>query len=231
MPSKLPRPPKPWEAAAPPQPHATSRAISNWESGSGSSISLGAALGKSETTAISHSKRANSDDHASGSVTTLPAPVASPHKELSANGKRNTPVSIYEAATSPTHSSPSVIAAQLSPSTRQSNIKGRPMQGTALFGDVSGEQSSSGYGGEIAGGEGPGSVGSKVESDTQSSLGVPDGNGIGRPGSRGWRPPPMPMPTISNSGDTGGVNSGMTRGLGSTPQSVSVKSLGEDFNN
>lgn len=98
--------------------------------------------------------------------------------------------SIFEAATSPSRPSPSVILERLASPTRVINnsqtdgssttpnrITRRPLPIDINFDS---ESKSVEKGGE----------------KSSTSIGSTQGSGLGRPSSRGWKPPPIPMPTL-----------------------------------
>ena len=79
--------------------------------------------------------------------------------------------SIFEAAVSPRHESPAFIAGRLSPSSQR-----RPQERIPA-------------------------VTVQVPDGPAVDLTTPaEGSGLGRPSSRGWRPPPIPVPTLSRRG-------------------------------
>jgi hypothetical protein len=201
-------PPKPWEAAAAAQ-HAQQQ-----QQGSGSiSFSPGPGPGPHDASAADSPGGSSSVGDANGGgplrlslPADRPAPPAAPSSPLRAlnGGGARRPASIYEAATLPQDAAPSIIAGRLSP-TKSPQAYPAPSVATALFTD---DEPGAYSAGPHAGGRAH-----------ASSAGTPDGAGLGRPASRGWKPPPMPAPTLSSSrGEGGGV-----------AHSGSARSLGEDF--
>ena len=174
-----------------------------------------------EATSVGRSAHSN---NASGSVssTDKPASTISPlHDLLSHAGSR--PMSIFEAATS--KESPSVIAGRLSPADQRRRGVATP---SALFPDT-GATSPLVRSPIIRSPSANSPMRSPSPRDGGDSSG--EGSGLGRPASKGWRPPPIPMPTVS--GSTGreeeslGSKSGKL-GLGQAI-SASQESLGADF--
>jgi len=88
------------------------------------------------------------------------------------------PVSIYESATSPYRSSPSVIAEKLpalSSASKEDNNAVKVLDSEWNDQAISGEER------PVA---------------PSSSEGNPYGSGLGRPTSKGWKPPPLPTPSL-----------------------------------
>jgi hypothetical protein len=108
--------------------------------------------------------------------------------------------SIYDAV-APAPESPNIIAGRLSPGAAASVA--RSGSSSSLGGAPSAQQPSSFSAILAAAEQRAGASGAAVPA-------MPEGSGIGRPISRGWKPPPIPAPTLS-----GGSGSGMN--LGSPP--------------
>ncbi len=136
---------------------------------------------------------------------------ASPLTAAAVGSKGAGAASIFEAATS-SQGSPGVIAGRLSPSSEQQGRRGAGVATpTSLFNDA------------LDGNNGDGRP-PPVMTTTPPIF--PDEGGLGRPTSRGWRPPPIPVPTLSpenmnRGGDGGGVSGSVASG--------SQNSLGADF--
>jgi hypothetical protein len=141
-------------------------------------------------------------------------PPSSPSHELRTAGRGA--ASIFEAATS-SKGSLGMIAGRISPSEDRRRGVATP---TALFTDPH-----------------PAAAAAAAGATTPAPEGS-EGSGLGRPSSRGWRPPPIPMPTLSSgsTGEAGGwrggggdEGNGSGSGGAGTPGNASYASLGADF--
>ena len=136
--------------------------------------------------------------------------------------------SIFEAATS-SQGSPGVIAGRLSPSSEQRRSGGGGVGGrgvvtpTALFPDTNSNATTTAT---LVNGDGVGP--SRPPRLTTTTPLFPDEGGLGRPTSRGWRPPPIPVPTLSpeSSSHEGGASGS---GMKNSASQGSQNSLGADF--
>lgn len=202
-------PPPPSRLAPPPKPWEL-RPVEDdqWGAGEGG-LDLSPALPESGG-GVGHADGGAPPESASsnGSAPRPPLPPVSPSRELRSAGRGA--ASIFEAATS-SKGSPGLIAGRLSPSEARRRGVATP---TALFADP--HPSAAAAGATTAPEEGS------------------EGNGLGRPGSRGWRPPPIPMPTLSSgsAGDGRGWrrcgDDGDSSGAGPAGN-ASHASLGADF--
>jgi hypothetical protein len=126
--------------------------------------------------------------------------------------------SIFEAATS-SQGSPGVIAGRLSPSSdQQGRGKGVGVATpTSLFSETNGKESNQ-------------HVPRPPRLTTATPL-FPDEGGLGRPTSRGWRPPPIPVPTLSlvENDSTNNSSAALGPGRSGSAASGSQNSLGADF--
>lgn len=106
-------------------------------------------------------------------ITTTATPAEPPEQkspgELYAPQSEVSATSIFEAAVSPRRESPAIIAGRLSPSSQRRPEERAPAVTVQLP-------------------DGP------VDLTTPAQ-----GSGLGRPSSRGWRPPPIPVRTLSHS--------------------------------
>lgn len=96
-----------------------------------------------------------------------------------------TSASIFESATSPIRHSRSVIVDKLSPQSRKSG-KSEGAREDIIPDTMGGPQPS---------------ISDVVNSSIASlsnSEGIPDGSGLGRPFSKGWKPPPLPSPSLNH---------------------------------
>lgn len=96
-----------------------------------------------------------------------------------------TSASIFESATSPIRHSRSVIVDKLSPQSRKSG-KSEGAREDIIPDTMGGPQPS---------------LSDVVNSSIASlpnSEGIPDGSGLGRPFSKGWKPPPLPSPSLNH---------------------------------
>lgn len=159
---------------------------------------------------------------ASGSASSIdkPASTVSPLHELFSAGHR--PMSIFEAATS-AENNPSVIAGRLSPADQRRRGVATP---TALFPDTAATS-------PIV--RSP-TVHSPLRSPSPRDDSAGEGSGLGRPASRTWKPPPIPMPTLSGGSgiapggrEEEGEGNRSEKPTLSQPASASQASLGEDF--
>jgi hypothetical protein len=137
--------------------------------------------------------------------------------------------SIFEAATS-SQGSPGVIAGRLSPSADQQGRRGAGVvTPTSLFNDANTMAPPSGDAAQAAG------AGRPPRLTTVAPPIFPDEGGLGRPTSRGWRPPPIPVPTLSPDNMTSsalgskGAEGGASGSGSRSAASGSQNSLGADF--
>lgn len=166
----------------------------------------------------------------------LPGSGNNPASPLTAAGSKGA-TSIFEAATS-SQGSPGVIAGRLSPSSDQrKGTNGDDGGGrglgvaipTSLFSEQYTENATSTTNGEEekhdrAAGDG------RPPRLTTTTPAFPDEGGLGRPTSRGWRPPPIPVPTLSENTSNPALGAGaLGGGASGSATSGSQKSLGADF--
>lgn len=172
----------------------------------------------------------------------LPGSGTNAASPLTAAGSKGA-TSIFEAATS-SQGSPGVIAGRLSPSSNQRKAISGGVGGrgvgvaipTSLFNEQYNNNATTMADGEENkhdGAVGPGMGGGlRPPRLTTTTPLFPDEGGLGRPTSRGWRPPPIPVPTLSpenTSYPAFGPGSKAGGGASGSGTSGSQSSLGADF--
>eukprot|EP00890_Picochlorum_soloecismus_P006169 jgi/Picsp_1/6553/NSC_03896-R1_peroxin pex14 len=101
-----------------------------------------------------------------------------------------TSASIFESATSPIRHSRSVIVGKLSPPSALEKREKSEGDREGIISEIT--EVSQPYVSEI-------SSSSRKDGDASlsNSQGIPDGSGLGRPFSKGWKPPPLPSPSLN----------------------------------
>jgi len=157
---------------------------------------------------------------------------------LTAAGSKGA-TSIFEAATS-SQGSPGVIAGRLSPSSDQRKGTTSADGGgrgigvaipTSLFTEQYTTNALSTTNGEENKHDGVFVGAGRPPRVTTTTPVFPDEGGIGRPTSRGWRPPPIPVPTLPENTSNPALGAGVKAGGGAhgSATSGSQNSLGADF--